>query len=89
MHDRALALEFANRIIGIRDGESSDTPSAGMTPEDLDDFFGRRYDNSVMPRREPSPLGRTASGFLLVGLFASFLQHRDILSDPGKNSGYC
>ncbi|MEC7942842.1 MAG: ATP-binding cassette domain-containing protein, partial [Pseudomonadota bacterium] len=40
MHDRALALEFANRIIGIRDGGIvMDTPSAGMTPEDLDELY--------------------------------------------------
>lgn len=40
MHDRALALEFADRIIGIRDGRIvMDTPSAGMTPDDLDELY--------------------------------------------------
>ncbi|PPR12284.1 MAG: Macrolide export ATP-binding/permease protein MacB [Alphaproteobacteria bacterium MarineAlpha11_Bin1] len=40
MHDRALALEFADRIVGIRDGYiAMDTPSAGMTPKDLDELY--------------------------------------------------
>jgi phosphonate transport system ATP-binding protein len=40
MHDRALALEFADRIVGIRDGRIvMDTPSAGMTPDDLDELY--------------------------------------------------
>ena len=40
MHDRALALEFADRIVGIRGGRIvMDTPSAGMTPDDLDELY--------------------------------------------------
>ena len=40
MHDRSLALEFADRIVGIRDGRIvMDTPSAGMTPDDLDELY--------------------------------------------------
>ncbi|MGB0629756.1 MAG: ATP-binding cassette domain-containing protein [Alphaproteobacteria bacterium] len=40
MHDRALALEFADRIVGIRDGRIvMDTPSAGMSPDDLDSLY--------------------------------------------------
>ena len=40
MHDRALALEFADRIVGVRDGSIvMDMPSAGMTPEDLDGLY--------------------------------------------------
>ena len=40
MHDRALALEFADRLIGIRDGRIVlDDRSAGMTPEDLDGLY--------------------------------------------------
>ena len=40
MHDRALAIEFADRLIGLRDGEIvMDCESAGMTPGDLDDLY--------------------------------------------------
>jgi phosphonate transport system ATP-binding protein len=40
MHDRALALEFADRIVGVRDGSIvMDMPSAGMIPEDLDGLY--------------------------------------------------
>jgi len=40
MHDRALALRFADRLIGLRDGRIVlDAPSAGMTPADLDDLY--------------------------------------------------
>lgn len=40
MHDRALAIEFADRIVGIRDGRIVlDQPSSGMRPHDLDDLY--------------------------------------------------
>ena len=40
MHDRALAIEFADRIVGIRDGRIAlDQPSGGMRPDDLDDLY--------------------------------------------------
>lgn len=40
MHDRALAIEFADRIVGIRDGRIVlDQPSSGMRPDDLDDLY--------------------------------------------------
>jgi phosphonate transport system ATP-binding protein len=36
MHDRALAIRFADRLIGLRGGRVVlDAPSAGMTPGDL------------------------------------------------------
>ena len=39
MHDHSLALEFADRIVGIRDGRIvMDTPSAGW-PKDLDELY--------------------------------------------------
>ena len=40
MHDRALALEFTNRVVGIRDGRIVlDEATAGMTPDDLDHLY--------------------------------------------------
>ena len=40
MHDRALAISFANRLIGIRDGRIVlDAPADGMRPSDLDDLY--------------------------------------------------
>jgi len=40
MHDRALAIEFADRIVGIRDGRIVlDEASNGMRPGDLDDLY--------------------------------------------------
>jgi phosphonate transport system ATP-binding protein len=40
MHDRTLAIEFADRLIGIRDGRIVlDAPAAGMKPSDLDDIY--------------------------------------------------
>jgi phosphonate transport system ATP-binding protein len=40
LHDRALALETANRVIGLRDGRIAlDAPTAGMTPRDLDPLY--------------------------------------------------
>jgi len=40
MHDRALAIEFADRLIGLRDGRVVlDQASAGMSPEDLDELY--------------------------------------------------
>ena len=40
MHDRELAIQFANRLIGIRDGKVAlDEKAAGMTPKDLDDLY--------------------------------------------------
>ena len=40
MHDRALAIEFADRLIGVKDGRIvMDTRSAGMTPADLDHLY--------------------------------------------------
>ena len=40
MHDRALAIEFADRIIGVKDGRIvMDRKSAGMTPGDLDNLY--------------------------------------------------
>lgn len=40
MHDRALALEFTDRVVGIRDGRIVlDEPTAGMIPGDLDDLY--------------------------------------------------
>lgn len=40
MHDRALALEFTDRIIGIRGGRIVlDEPTKGMKPGDLDNLY--------------------------------------------------
>ncbi len=40
MHDRALALEFTDRVVGIRDGRIVlDAATAGMVPGDLDDLY--------------------------------------------------
>ena len=40
MHDRALAIDFADRLIGIKNGRIVlDQPSAGMSPSDLDDLY--------------------------------------------------
>lgn len=40
MHDRDLALRFADRIVGLKNGcIVMDEPSAGMKPSDLDDFY--------------------------------------------------
>jgi len=40
MHDRTLALDFADRVVGIRDGRIVlDEPTAGMTPSDLDHLY--------------------------------------------------
>ena len=40
MHDRELAIKFADRLIGIRDGKIAlDVSAAGMTPKDLDDLY--------------------------------------------------
>jgi len=40
MHDTALAIEYTDRIIGLRGGRIVlDQPTAGMTPSDLDDLY--------------------------------------------------
>ena len=40
MHDRELAIKFADRLIGIRDGKIAlDEAALGMTPNDLDDLY--------------------------------------------------
>ncbi|MBL4722089.1 MAG: ATP-binding cassette domain-containing protein [Alphaproteobacteria bacterium] len=40
MHDRALALDFADRLIGLKGGQIVlDEPTAGMTPDDLDSLY--------------------------------------------------
>lgn len=40
MHDRALAIESADRLIGIKGGRIvMDEPSAGMVPADLDELY--------------------------------------------------
>ena len=40
MHDRALAIAFADRLIGIKDGRIVlDEKSAGMKPDDLDPLY--------------------------------------------------
>lgn len=40
MHDRALAIEFADRLIGLKGGRVvMDTASDGMTPQDLDELY--------------------------------------------------
>ena len=42
LHDRTLALEFADRIIGLKDGRIwLDAPSAGLSPADLDPVYDR------------------------------------------------
>jgi len=41
LHDRALAIDFADRIVGLKDGRIAlDRPSAGMAPADLDEIYG-------------------------------------------------
>jgi phosphonate transport system ATP-binding protein len=43
MHDRALAIAFADRLVGIKDGRIAlDEPSAGMKPSDLDHLYVTR-----------------------------------------------
>ena len=40
MHDRSLAIEFAERLIGIKNGKIVlDAPSNGMSPSDLDHLY--------------------------------------------------
>jgi len=40
MHDTALALTYANRVVGLRGGAIVlDQPTAGMAPSDLDDLY--------------------------------------------------
>jgi phosphonate transport system ATP-binding protein len=40
MHDRALAIAFADRLLGIKDGRIAlDEKSAGMKPSDLDHLY--------------------------------------------------
>ncbi len=40
MHDTTLAITYADRIIGLRDGLIAlDQPTAGMVPSDLDDLY--------------------------------------------------
>lgn len=40
MHDIALAIAYADRIVGLRDGRIViDQPTAGMNPADLDDLY--------------------------------------------------
>lgn len=40
LHDRALALSFAQRIIGMREGKIVfDSPAAGLSPSDLDHLY--------------------------------------------------
>lgn len=40
LHDRALALEFTDRVVGIRDGRIVlDEATAGMVPGDLNDLY--------------------------------------------------
>lgn len=40
LHDRALALSFAQRLIGLRDGRIVfDSPTEGLTPTDLDHLY--------------------------------------------------
>ena len=40
MHDRALALEFTDRVVGLRDGRIIlDEATAGMVPGDLDHLY--------------------------------------------------
>lgn len=41
MHDRGLAIRFADRLIGLRGGRIVlDQPSSGMRPADLDHLYG-------------------------------------------------
>jgi phosphonate transport system ATP-binding protein len=40
MHDRALAIAFADRLVGLRNGRIVlDAPAAGMKPDDLDHLY--------------------------------------------------
>jgi len=40
MHDTALAIEYTDRVVGLKDGRIvMDQPTAGMTPADLDDLY--------------------------------------------------
>lgn len=40
LHDRALALTYADRVIGLKHGRVAlDVPSAGLTPADLDHLY--------------------------------------------------
>jgi len=40
LHDRALALSFADRLIGLRKGRIVfDSPAAGLQPDDLDHIY--------------------------------------------------
>lgn len=40
MHDVGLAIEFANRVIGLRDGQIVlDRPTGGLSATDLDDLY--------------------------------------------------
>jgi phosphonate transport system ATP-binding protein len=40
MHDRALAIAYADRLVGIKDGRIAlDERSAGMKPSDLDELY--------------------------------------------------
>ncbi|MGY8993130.1 MAG: ATP-binding cassette domain-containing protein [Rhodospirillales bacterium] len=40
MHDRALAIRYSDRLIGVKDGRIAlDEPAAGMQPSDLDDLY--------------------------------------------------
>lgn len=40
LHDRALALSFAQRIIGMKEGQIVfDSPADGLTPDDLDHLY--------------------------------------------------
>lgn len=42
MHDRALAIGFADRLVGLKDGRIVfDEPSAGLCPSDLDSLYIR------------------------------------------------
>lgn len=41
LHDRSLAIAFADRIVGLKDGRIAlDRPSAGLAPADLDEIYG-------------------------------------------------
>lgn len=40
MHDRALAIAFADRLVGLKDGRIVlDEDSSGLTPDDLDELY--------------------------------------------------
>lgn len=40
LHDRSLALRYAGRVIGLKDGEIVlDAPTAGLSPADLDSLY--------------------------------------------------